>query len=194
MHPYVAASMQAGALQKPEELEALVSFLDSTLGTNVTPLNAVIEIGCDAGGTLQLWHLLASDTLGIDLPDGRWGTPRKLERHGAEVILGDSHAPVVIDMAWLWQKERAPGGVDLLFVDGDHTYEGVKRDHEAYGVLVRKGGLIVFQDIVKHDEQAHPDVDVHRYWEEIKITSERYVEFVANDGEPWGGIGVIWKG
>jgi len=38
--------------------------------------------------------------------------------------------------------------LDFLFIDGDYTYEGVKRDFEMYGPLVRKGGIIAFHDIV----------------------------------------------
>lgn len=35
---------------------------------------------------------------------------------------------------------------DLLVIDGDHSYEGVKADFDNYRDLVRPGGLIVFDD------------------------------------------------
>jgi predicted O-methyltransferase YrrM len=38
--------------------------------------------------------------------------------------------------------------LDFLFIDGDHTYEGVKQDFEMYTPLVRKGGLVAMHDIV----------------------------------------------
>jgi hypothetical protein len=34
----------------------------------------------------------------------------------------------------------------LLFIDGDHRYEGVRRDFEMYSPLVGAGGLIAFHD------------------------------------------------
>jgi len=37
---------------------------------------------------------------------------------------------------------------DFLFIDGDHTYEGVEGDFEMYSPLVRRGGIIAFHDIV----------------------------------------------
>ena len=40
--------------------------------------------------------------------------------------------------------------IDFLFIDGDHTYEGVKRDFEMCSLLVRKGGIIAFLDTVPH--------------------------------------------
>lgn len=36
--------------------------------------------------------------------------------------------------------------VDLLFIDGDHTYEGVKADWEAYKQFMRVGSIVVFHD------------------------------------------------
>ena len=37
---------------------------------------------------------------------------------------------------------------DFLFVDGDHSYDGVVSDFVAYYPLVRPGGLIALHDIV----------------------------------------------
>ena len=37
--------------------------------------------------------------------------------------------------------------VDFLFIDGDHSLEGVKLDDEQYGQLVRSGGIIAFHDV-----------------------------------------------
>jgi predicted O-methyltransferase YrrM len=36
--------------------------------------------------------------------------------------------------------------IDLLFIDGDHSYEGVKRDWELFAPRVREFGLVVFHD------------------------------------------------
>lgn len=36
--------------------------------------------------------------------------------------------------------------IDLLFIDGDHTYEAVKQDFEEWFPFVKKGGVIVFHD------------------------------------------------
>jgi predicted O-methyltransferase YrrM len=36
--------------------------------------------------------------------------------------------------------------VRLLFIDGDHSYEGVTRDVELFAPLLQPGGLIVFDD------------------------------------------------
>ncbi len=42
--------------------------------------------------------------------------------------------------------EAQAGHIDLLFIDGDHAYEGVRADWEAYKHLLRAGAVVVFHD------------------------------------------------
>ena len=79
--------------------------------------------------------------------------------------------------------------IDFLFIDGDHTYEGIRADFENYSTLVRPGGLIAFHDIVIH--VANPSCRVHEFWNEVK-SRPGAVELIDRDGfEIWGGIGVL---
>lgn len=45
-------------------------------------------------------------------------------------------------------KEKIPAALDILMIDGDHSYEGVKADLENYAPLVRVGGKIIMHDVV----------------------------------------------
>ena len=36
--------------------------------------------------------------------------------------------------------------IDMLFIDGDHSYEGVKADWENYKQFLKAGSMIVFHD------------------------------------------------
>jgi len=38
-------------------------------------------------------------------------------------------------------------GIDILFIDGDHSIEGCKRDFEIYSTLMNKEGYIIFHDV-----------------------------------------------
>ena len=78
--------------------------------------------------------------------------------------------------------------VDLLFIDGDHSYEGVKKDFEMYSPLVADGGVIAFHDIAVHTKFAHCEVD--RFWNEIKPVF-RHREIIDDPKQGWAGIGIL---
>jgi hypothetical protein len=93
--------------------------------------------------------------ISVDLPDGEfgggypaWKTPlyRQFARPGQrlDLLRADSHDPATVD-----RVRTLLGGekLDFLFIDGDHSYEGVRQDFESYSALVREGGLVGFHDI-----------------------------------------------
>ena len=40
-----------------------------------------------------------------------------------------------------------PESLDAIYIDGDHTYEGIVTDIKAYAPIVRVGGIIGFDDV-----------------------------------------------
>lgn len=73
-----------------------------------------------------------------------------------EYIQGDSMSNNVIDLV----KSKIEK-VDILFIDGDHTYNAVINDFNNYKDLVNEGGFIVFDDYndKKHSPQVFPAVN-----------------------------------
>ncbi|MGB7434412.1 MAG: class I SAM-dependent methyltransferase, partial [Candidatus Acidiferrum sp.] len=136
----------------------------------------VVEIGTHRGGTLYLWTRFAQSTatlISIDLPRGKFGggySPfripiyRRFARHHQKLHLlrADSHAPSTLEET---KRLLANRPIDLLFIDGDHTYDGVKQDWQLYSPLVRPAGLIVFHDIAG----AYADTNVKTFWDSIKL-------------------------
>ena len=59
------------------------------------------------------------------------------ERFGldVELLVGDART-----------LEVETGEVDLVLIDGDHTYEGARSDFERFGRRVRVGGSVMFDD------------------------------------------------
>jgi hypothetical protein len=184
------------ALQRKWELVPLLGMVGE-----LHP-DVVMEIGTYRGGTLRCWATLASDTatiISMDLPGGTFGggygeedIPRfqawLRKRQSLVSLRRDSHAPESLDAV---RRELNGRRIDLLFIDGDHSYEGVKADFEMYSPLVRPGGMIVFHDIVI--SPPHPDCRVFVYWNEVKW-HYRSLELVDRDGfDVWGGLGVVFQ-
>jgi predicted O-methyltransferase YrrM len=62
--------------------------------------------------------------------------------------------------------------IDLLFIDGDHSYEGVKRDFQLFVPHVNPFGFVVFHDTLwdlKPDPQySRADMGVPRFVDELR--------------------------
>lgn len=154
----------------------------------------ILEIGTLLGGTLFLFSKLAPrDALvvSVDLPKPHWreSIVRSFVRGDQKIhTLGaDSHKQETLERVGKILDGRK---IDFLFIDGDHSYEGVKRDFEMYGPLVREGGVIAFHDIVPGLEEVAGKVSV--FWKELK-SKYRNEEFVRDWNQGAAGIGVIFK-
>ena len=187
-----------GAMQKKGELRPFISFLRKQT------LRTVVELGTYRGGTLWLWSQLAepeATIVSIDLPGGAFGGGyddgqaeriRSLARADQELVLirADSHLAETRDEL-ITALDGRP--IDFLFIDADHTYEGVRQDYEMYAPLVRRGGVVAFHDILPHTMDEHCKVDV--FWEELKSQGMNVEEFVDRDTRlaerVWGGIGAL---
>lgn len=52
-------------------------------------------------------------------------------------------------------KETPEKSIDLIFVDGDHSYAGVKGDIENWKDKVKEGGYLIFHDYIPDPIPAH---------------------------------------
>ena len=160
-----------------------------------------LEIGTAHGGTLcvisRLSHTSAT-IISVDMPGGQFGGGYKWFRipiyksfpvaaQKLHLIRGDSHDAAIQSRV---QNEVCKlRKLDLLFIDGDHSYEGVKADFESYRGLVRSGGVIAFHDIAEHPKET--GCEVSRLWNEIK-TQHRHEEIVEDPEQGWAGIGILY--
>jgi predicted O-methyltransferase YrrM len=119
----------------------------------------VLEIGTARGGTAYLWtKVVVSGALIVTIDVEDKCRPGLLQSFGSrgtrvEQILGDSKSHDVVEDV----RRRFPDGIDFLFIDGDHSYDGVKSDYEIYAPLVRAGGVVAFHDIIPTSfRTAHP--------------------------------------
>jgi len=79
----------------------------------------------------------------------------------------------------------ADGSIDLLHIDGLHTYEAVKHDLETWLPKLSAQGVIMLHDIAERS----PTFGVWRLWDELKQVYPRHLEF-----EHGHGLGVVAVG
>jgi cephalosporin hydroxylase len=161
-----------------------------------------LEIGLCCGGSFVLTGNILSqvdikvNAIGLDLPKTPlWGgssidlsvgikTLNPLFKY--KIILGNSHRQKIQT-----KVIQALNGnqVDLLMIDGDHSYHGCLHDFELYAPLVKPGGIIAFHDIVKYKKWKH--VEVWLVWDRLSKQYKNH-EFISADNY---GIGIIeWDG
>ena len=204
---YARGAIARGAVQKVSELSNLLR----EIGSRPKP-KVVVEIGSARGGTFwALCQVAHPDALmiSIDVPAGSvidrhpitgediyGGLDRQrfktFPREGQQLALIDMDSHQQATLATL--KHTLQGRpIDVLFIDGDHTYQGVKMDYDMYSPLVREGGIIAFHDTLPQND---PRSQVRKLWTQLERKARWAREWVGSDNwSPemgrWGGIGAV---
>lgn len=189
-----------GMFQHRAEIEPFAQWIAEQKPRNV------LEIGSWAGGSAYLWGKLASGkVISIDLPMGEFGGKdcnltiercrarnEMLLEHNPNFIgiLGDSH-----DLAIVMEIKKIVGeeGIDLLFIDGDHTYEGVDKDISYYLQFMNWNSVIALHDINDTELHRSRGVEVARRWQVLQAWGGPHAREWTIGGD-WGGIGALRLG
>lgn len=161
----------------------------------------VVEIGTCHGGTLYLWCQAAdpqATLISVDLAAGEFGggyrpcraqlyQQFKLPGQTVHLVQANSHATATFEQI---RRLIGQSRVDFLFIDGDHTYQGVRRDFELYRQLLADDGVIALHDILPRHDQ--PRIEVWKFWEELKRTHRQTMEWVEREPNKRAiGIGLV---
>lgn len=153
--PNANAPLKLKIQQRPSELAEAISFFLNA-AKNDEKINFYAEIGACSGGTTRAMYefLLFEEMLIID--DGgaeiehMYVNDREDQLRGVNLgfiprieIIGNSAEKRVIDQSINISKTHL---YDILFIDGDHSYDGVKNDTINYLPIVRQGGYVMFHD------------------------------------------------
>jgi hypothetical protein len=150
-----------------------------------------LEIGSRYGGSFNaVMRSLPPGSFGlaVDLPGVSWGrsssetTLRRVVSdlrkvgYGAALLLGNSQDAAIVEAV----AKHAP--FDAVFIDGDHSYAGVRADWLNFGPLAR---IVAFHDITGDGATATgrtpTPIEVPLLWREIRSSGNVVVhEFVAD--------------
>jgi cephalosporin hydroxylase len=128
-------------------------------GSKVNANHSIIDIGTRNGGSAIVLAMSSqSPVYTIDIkPDpresgfGYWKIP-PLREHFDSFPFGKRITQVTCT-SWEYIHTGLPIG--LVFIDGDHTYEGVSKDWHHFYPMVEDGGYILVHD---YDVAQFPDV------------------------------------
>lgn len=173
--------------QDPYEWLNFLEFTTSYFLSRAVVRPLVVEIGIWNGVQRRFYEtLLSAEYIGIDnlkpfaplTVTGPCTVPD---------IVGDSHDPATVARL---QERLAGRQIDLLFIDGDHSYGSVRRDYELYAPLTRH--LVAFHDMVGTEGVA-------TFWNELVAAekSRPFLTFRHDSAADWTlqmGIGLMVKG
>lgn len=96
------------------------------------PGQVYLEVGVDKGKSLSVARMVAKK--GVEV----WGVDLREDPQikSANFLRGDSKT-----IAYIWDRK-----INVLFIDGDHTYEGCKADIDSWYRHMAEGGVMLFHD------------------------------------------------
>ncbi len=191
-----------GAIRPGQIKEEFIELLKKY--TEIEP-KYILEIGTANGGTLFCLCKLAPEDatiISIDLPGGPFGggypqwkihVYKAFAKPKQKIYLIRENSQNIKTFEKILEILNGEK-LDFIFIDGDHSYNGVKSDFRLYSSLVSAKGLIALHDIAPNGEPALVG-GVPEFWNEIKNTlrPEQYVEIINSPNQIGYGIGIIRK-
>lgn len=143
-----------------------------------------VELGVDTGYSLiALSHDNPGKVYGVDCFDGdEWSGVRdtydyvvnhinNLQLQNVSLIRG-----YFDDVVKTWDKP-----IDILHIDGFHSYEAVKNDYDKWSQFVVDSGVVMFHDTNAHDSRF----GVKKLFGEIALPKFEFMEY--------SGLGIVSK-
>lgn len=146
----IAKSQSVFGAFLPKEIEALAKTADS-LGSNCN----FVEIGSYFGRSSVVLgmvarknncHLTCVDIF-KEIPSGL-DSSKQVKQEFIKNMADANAKYTLMEMLSAEASKLYQKSIDLLFIDGDHSYEGVKEDIRLWLPKVKFGGFVLFHDYV----------------------------------------------
>lgn len=163
-------------IQNEREWHAYLEFIEAYFENREIKNPVIVEIGTGYNKQKEFYKkILDCEYIGIDI-----------KSESKTDIIGDSKSPETLSRL---KKKLKGKPINLLFIDGDHTYEGVKKDYEIYAPLVKN--IIALHDVIIYKSS------VAKFWNELieenkKVRDKTFITIGAWHTETYEmGTGII---
>jgi len=144
-----------------------------------TNCNNALEIGTGNGGLTYILSTLFDKVVTIDIMN-----EVQYEKDNIIRLIANSHNLSSQE----WEKIVQFYPYDLIFIDGDHSYEGVKHDFLLFKPLLKTSGIITLHDIKNGAVQTQNHCFVWKFIQEKEHFQDFNSSIVFNEyTEEWGG-------
>lgn len=182
-------------VQDGQVLQVYEEFLNLAYWVRGFAPHNILEIGTTGATFFLLSRFATGKKVAVDNRDARSRIHNFMFGHEWRFFLGDSQTPQMRD-----DVRAYCDSFDLIFIDADHSYEGVKRDFENYRPLLSDRGVVMLHDVdPDHRFLNVAGGQVHAFWAQLEEgtkttlccnrSSGRIKVFGL--GSHFGGIG-IW--
>lgn len=163
-----------------------------------------LEIGCFDSGTSYTFCELFDNVYTIDLTrHDLWAEQEKIHPNWHNMVANSHDENTINNIKDLNIK------FDVIFIDGDHSADGVEKDFLNYKQFLADDGIIFFHDIIDSNFHHRLNCTVDIFWNKYKenykykeiivkdssnLNTEGYSEFLLNNPwySEWGGIGILY--
>lgn len=166
--------LKGKAWQVKEEFISLLDFIQTH------EIHNILEIGAYKGGSALGFLEIGCNVTSIDII--KQPEIKKLEKQFP------SRYKFFLREDWDAEIHEDYFYYDMLWIDGDHSYEGALKDFKEFSPLVSAYGYVAFHDVVDSELHRKQNCEVWRVLAEVEKGNE-FWDFIT-DGT-WGGITVI---
>lgn len=160
--------------QRFSELNPFLEFIMKDVDCN-----HALEIGTANGGLTYVLSRLFEKVVTIDIVN-----EVQYEKDNIIRLIANSHNLSIHDL----EKVTKFAPYDLIFIDGDHSYEGVKQDFLLFRPLLKMSGVIALHDIKNGTVQIQNQCFVWKFIQEREYFTDFDSYIVFNEyTDEWGG-------
>ncbi|MFH0750165.1 MAG: class I SAM-dependent methyltransferase [Candidatus Gottesmanbacteria bacterium] len=117
---------------------------------------------------------------------GFWNTKESI--HLFDIINVASQITLYKTTSKNYAKQFPQKHYDYVYIDGDHSYEGVKKDFQLFWPGLNPGGFCIFHDIVAHGYIGKGKFGVWKFWNELPNVHKITFPFPKESG-----LGILQK-